>query len=104
RGLPTQLADGNGDFFTVIQLDERLPIGHYSLTAKGGDSGRLVISGFDVTEGKFQGVNATVPPDAIPDTPLVTETNVGDGTQGGPTNIDGADGNAGPERTPPDIG
>jgi hypothetical protein len=104
RGLPTQLADGNGDFFTVVQFDERLPVGHYSVTASGVNSGRLVIGSFDLTEGDFMGVNADIPVGAIPDTPFVTETNVGDGTEGGPTNINGADNNAGPERTPQDIG
>jgi hypothetical protein len=104
RSLPTQLADGNGDFFTVVQFDERLPVGQYSVTASGVNSGRLVISSFNLTDGGFQGVNADVPPGAVPDTPLVTESNIGDGSLGGPTNINGAENNAGPERTPLDVG
>jgi hypothetical protein len=104
RGLPTQLADDNGDFFAVIDIDERLPVGHYSITASGVSSGRLVISSFDVTDGSFQGVNADVPPAAIPPAPFVTETNVGDSSEGGPNNLNGAVSNPGPERTPLDIG
>src|SRR4029078_11093488 len=40
RGLPTQLADGNGDFFAQLAIDERLPIGGYSLNAQGRNRGR----------------------------------------------------------------
>ena len=53
----------------------------------------------DVTEGDFQGLNV-----GAPQVPAVTETNIGDGTLGGPTNIGGAEGNPGPEVTPPDAG
>jgi hypothetical protein len=104
RGLPTQLADGNGDFFIVVDLDERLPTGHYSITASGVYSGRLVISGFDVTEGEFQGTDASIPAADLPAAPQVVETNLGDGTLGGPTNLAGAQSNPGPEVTPPDAG
>lgn len=57
RGLPLQLADGNGDFFAIIQLDERLPVGLYKITAQGLSSKRLVIAEFNVTQGRFVGVN-----------------------------------------------
>ena len=101
RGLPTQLADGYGDFFAVISIDERLPIGSYKLTASGVDSGRLVITQFEVTGGTFQGV----PFDAVSDpaSPQVETSNWGDGTVGGPTNITGAENSAGPEKTPADT-
>jgi len=104
RGLPTQLADGNGDFFTVIDLDERLPVGHYSVTASGVTSGRLVISSFDVADGTFQGVDADVPPAAAPRAPFVAETNAGDSSKGGPNNLNDAANSPGPEQTPHDIG
>ena len=100
RGLPTQLADGNGDFYADIALDERLPLGTYKITASGVNSGRLVISQFDVSGGVFEGV----PPGPFEqlDTPLVNTTNVGDGTLGGPTNIEGQENSAGPQITQPD--
>lgn len=101
RGLPTQVADGNGDFYAEIAIDERLPLGRYSLTASGVDSGRLVITQFDVKGGTFEGVPLDSPPE--PAAPFVEETNFGDGTLGGPTNIDGAQGSAGPQVTPPDT-
>jgi hypothetical protein len=100
RGLPTQLADGNGDFFADLVIDERLPLGTYHLTAKGVDSGRLVITDFNVSGGIFTGV-ALDQPD--PPAPIVDVSNIGDGTLGGPTNLAGAENNAGPQITPPDI-
>ena len=104
RSLPTQVADDNGDFYSVIEIDERLPVGRYSVTASGVYSGRLVISGFDVTDGAFQGVYTDVAPAAVPPAPFITETNAGDGTEGGPTNLGNAHSNPGPEQTPQDIG
>jgi hypothetical protein len=86
RGLPSQIADGNGDFFVDIDLDERLPVGHYSVTAKGLDSGRLVIATFDVTGGQFEGYDANTA--GAPPVPNVDVSNIGDGTLGGPTNVD----------------
>ncbi|MGC9040778.1 MAG: hypothetical protein ACP5MJ_14880, partial [Roseiflexus sp.] len=80
RSLPTQVADGNGDFFVVIDLDERLPTGRYSITAKGVASGRLQIAGFDVTPGSFQPVSANNPAEPVP---AVVESNVGDRTEVG---------------------
>jgi len=74
RSLPTQLADGNGDFFAVIDLDERLPVGRYSITAKGIASGRLQIASFDVTPGSFQAASFANPADPVP---AVIESNVG---------------------------
>ncbi|MGB9633544.1 MAG: hypothetical protein ACPL8I_09455, partial [Chloroflexaceae bacterium] len=46
RGLPSQFADGVGDFYAVLYLDERLPTGFYQATAKGSLSGHLVITTF----------------------------------------------------------
>lgn len=104
RGFPTQLADGNGDFYSVVQFDERLPVGHYSVTASGVNSGRLVISGFDISSGSYQGVDGSVAPWLVPSVPLVTESSTGSGSQGGPTNIGNAQDNIGPERSALDIG
>jgi hypothetical protein len=100
RGLPTQVADGNGDFYADLTFDERLPIGNYHLTASGLDTGRLVITQFDVNGGTFEGVSLDAPAD--PPAPFVETSNLGDGTLGGPTNVDGAENNAGPQITPAD--
>lgn len=101
RGLPTQLADGNGDFYADLAIDERLPLGTYKLTASGVNSGRLVITQFEVTGGTFEGVPPGAPPE--PPAPIVETTNVGDGTLGGPTNLQGQENSAGPQITPPDT-
>ena len=101
RGLPTQLADGNGDFYAVLAIDERLPVGEYKLTASGVNSGRLVITDFSVSGGSFIGTAPGAPEE--PDTPLVDGSNLGDGTLGGPTNLDESFGVAGPEITPQDT-
>ncbi len=74
RSLPTQVADGNGDFFAVIDLDERLPTGRYSITAKGVASGRLQIASFEVTPGSFQPASASNPAGPAP---AVVESNTG---------------------------
>jgi hypothetical protein len=100
RGLPTQVADGNGDFYAALAIDERLPLGTYHLTAKGVNSGRLVITDFDVNGGTFEGVPLGQPD---PPAPLVDVSNAGDGTLGGPTNISSAENSAGPEFTPQDA-
>lgn len=46
RGLPSQVADGVGDFYALLYLDERLPTGFYQATAKGAASNNLVITSF----------------------------------------------------------
>lgn len=51
RGLQSQMANEFGEAYAVIDLDERLPVGNYAVTAKGANSGRLVIQRFDVTAG-----------------------------------------------------
>ncbi|MBC8076908.1 MAG: hypothetical protein H7Y32_12590 [Chloroflexales bacterium] len=51
RGLPTQLAENNGQFYAVIHTDERLPTGVYKMTASGVNSGRLHIAEFTLTQG-----------------------------------------------------
>jgi hypothetical protein len=98
RGLPSQIADGNGDFFADIDLDERLPVGRYSVTAKGLDSGRLVITSFDVTQGSFDGY--PIESGGAAPVPFVDVSNVGDGTLGAPTNLGDAQNL---ELTPPDT-
>jgi hypothetical protein len=102
RGLPTQVADGNGDFHAEIAIDERLPLGSYSLTAKGVNSGRLVITQFQVNGGgPFEGVAPGTLSE--PQSPVLEGSNVGDGTLGGPTNTFGAENSAGPQITPQDT-
>jgi hypothetical protein len=101
RGLPTQLADGNGDFYADIAIDERLPLGDYKLTASGVNSGRLVITDFAVSGGgPFVGVSLD---QSDPAAPLVNDSNFGDGTLGSPTNLDGAQNSVGPQITPQDT-
>ena len=101
RGLPTQLADGNGDFYAQISIDERLPLGGYKLTASGVNSGRLVITDFSVTGGgPFEGVSFGQPDPAAP---FVEGSNFGDGTLGSPTNLDSSVDSAGPQITPADT-
>jgi hypothetical protein len=101
RGLPTQIADGNGDFYADIAIDERLPLGNYKLTASGVYSGRLVITDFAVTGGgPFQGVALG---QSDPAAPLIEDSNFGDGTLGSPTNLDGALNSVGPQITPQDT-
>lgn len=48
RGLPSQFADAYGNFYVVIDTDEQLPIGTYQFTAKGADSGSIVITSFNL--------------------------------------------------------
>jgi hypothetical protein len=101
RGLPTQVADGNGDFYAQIAIDERLPLGSYHLTASGVNSGRLVIADFAVNGGgPFEGVSLG---QSDPAAPFVQGSNLGDGTLGGPTNLEGALNSVGPQITPQDT-
>lgn len=58
RGLPSQYADANGEFFADLYLDERLPTGEYDFTAKGADSGFLSITTLQLSSG---GPNVPVP-------------------------------------------
>jgi hypothetical protein len=58
RGLPSQYADANGEFFADIYLDERLPTGEYDFTAKGAASGFLTIATLQLSSG---GPNVPVP-------------------------------------------
>jgi hypothetical protein len=60
-----------------------------------------VITDFSVNGGSFIGTSPDGHED--PNTPFVQSSNFGDGTLGEPTNTDGAEGNAGPEVTPPDT-
>jgi hypothetical protein len=79
RGLPSQFANDYGEFFVVLYLDERLPTGQYDVTAKGADSGRLVIAGISLESGS---PNVDHFPPDFSDTPQVTDSNTGDGTLG----------------------
>ncbi len=117
RGLPSQFADGVGNFFATIALDERLPLGHYNITAKGAISGQLAITSFDVSAGPDAiAVPPETPASEVPASPDVIDSNSnnqilvgadssgnitsvfpGSETLGDPTNIDGAQNNAGPE-------
>jgi hypothetical protein len=79
RGLPSQFANDYGEFFAVLYLDERLPTGQYDVTAKGADSGRLVIADISLESGSPNVDH--LPPD-FSDTPQVIDSNTGDGTLG----------------------
>jgi len=58
RGLPSQYADANGEFFADIYLDERLPTGEYDFSAKGATSGFLTITTLQLNSG---GLNVPIP-------------------------------------------
>jgi hypothetical protein len=79
RGLPSQVANEFGEFFAVLYLDERLPTGLYHVTAKGADSGRLVIADLSLEAGSPNVDN--YPPD-FSQAPQVTDSNTDDGTLG----------------------
>lgn len=74
RGLPSQLANEFGEFFAVVDLDERLPTGEYDFTAKGANSGRLVVTTLNVTAGSPNVTDTT--PDLNP-VPQVDANNSG---------------------------
>lgn len=79
RGLPSQFADPYGMFYVELATDEVLPIGEYKFTAKGDQSGAIIITSFVLTQ------NSTVNADASdPFDPSVVESNTGGGTLGEP--------------------
>jgi hypothetical protein len=63
-----------GEFYAVVSIDERLPVGVYSFTAQGQSTGRLVISQATITAGS---PNVTAYPPDYSDSPTVTDTNSG---------------------------
>jgi hypothetical protein len=77
RGLPSQFVDPYGSFYIVIDTDEELPIGTYKVTAKGAESGSIVITDFVVTFAGGTVVNPSFEPTVI-------ESNSGFETLGGP--------------------
>ncbi|MBX0327910.1 hypothetical protein K2Z83_09510 [Oscillochloris sp. ZM17-4] len=83
RGLPSQYADANGEFFADIYLDERLPTGEYDFTAKGADSGFLTISTLSLSSGgpnvPIPDAGSTVNADPAPEV-LVTNDSLDTGT------------------------
>jgi hypothetical protein len=72
RGLPLQQTNQFGEFYAVVALDQRLPIGVYSFTAQGLTSGRLVISQVNVTPGS---PNITSFPPDVNQAPNVVDSN-----------------------------
>ena len=98
---------GYSAYLPAHRLGQRVVAGYdedsttMAVTASGVDSGRLVITQFEVTGGTFQGVPFDAASD--PASPQVETSNWGDGTVGGPTNITGAENSAGPEKTPGDT-
>lgn len=73
RGLPSQYANANGEFYADVYLDERLPTGEYDFTAKGASSGFLTISTLTLSAGNVnvplpgagQTINATPAPEVV---------------------------------------
>lgn len=81
RGLPSQFADAGGMFYIEMATDEVLAVGEYKVTAKGDQSGSLVIASYWL-EQSF-GVNPIAPiPSADPFDPRIVQSNTGDGTLG----------------------
>jgi hypothetical protein len=74
RGLPSQFADPYGSFFTVLDTDEGLPIGEYKFTAKGAESGAIVITSFVL---QYAG-GTVVNPDFVPQVIDSNSGSVGD--------------------------
>ena len=79
RGLPSQFANENGEFFVRTYLDERLPTGLYHFTAKGADTGRLTITDLTLDGGS---PNVTAEPATTEAAPIVTDSNSDGGTVG----------------------
>lgn len=99
RGLPSQFADLYGNFFVVLDTDERLPIGTYSMTAKGAISGSTVITQFRVQYAGGTEAN-------IFEQPSVIDSNWSPLTDGGPrfdTRTEGDIGSEGAESSPGPI-
>jgi hypothetical protein len=82
RGIPIQYANSYGEFFTVVQLDTRLPTGAYKFTAQGLNSKRLVISEDVLVVTPGDPVINTLPPVSGP-APVVTDNNNFPGNLGG---------------------
>lgn len=73
RGLDSQWANEYGETYVIINLDERLPIGNYAITARGANSDRLVIQRFDVFGDDPNITNFAPDPNPVPDTITQTE-------------------------------
>jgi hypothetical protein len=86
RGLPSQFANEYGEFFADLYLDERLPTGFYQFTAKGSESGRLVIAPLTLDPGSPNVTDTT--PNLVA-APEVVDSNGGDVTLGPITNQPG---------------
>jgi hypothetical protein len=65
RGLPSQYADQVGDFYALLYLDERLPTGFYQFTAKGSQSGALVITSLTLDQNSGTRFNAVPGPEVL---------------------------------------
>lgn len=74
RPLPMQQANEFGEFYSVVVIDERLPIGTYSFTAQGQSTGRLVITQATITAGS---PNVTEFPPDLNQSPYVEDSNSG---------------------------
>ncbi len=73
RGLDSQWANEYGETYVIINLDERLPVGNYAITARGANSDRLVIQRFDVFGDDPHVDSFTPDPNPVPDTITQTE-------------------------------
>lgn len=94
RGLPSQYVDQFGSFYTDLYLDERLPTGVYKFTAKGADSGTLIITSLTLNQ------TGNVTPN-YGDGPQVVGSNYD--LNGGATNTNGQENSPGTETTPADT-
>jgi hypothetical protein len=83
RGLPSQFANEFGEFYAVLYLDERLPVGEYDFTGKGASSGFLVITTLFLERGSPNVLDTT--PLLIP-APVVVDSNTG-APLGGPDTL-----------------
>ncbi len=83
RGLPQQQANSYGEFYALIGLDERLPLGEYAITAQGPASGHLVIDRVLVTAGSPNVTQSPPNPEPVPQ--VVENDPTTGGGLGGPT-------------------
>jgi hypothetical protein len=97
RGLPSQFADPYGSFYVVLDTDEALPIGTYQFTAKGAESGSIVITPFRLEFAGGTAVNENF-------TPNVIESNTGSGTLGEPRFDTRTEGDVGPQGAVDSVG
>jgi hypothetical protein len=86
RGLPQQQANSYGEFYALIGLDERLPVGNYAFTVQGPASGHLAITRVDVTPGSPNVTQSPPNPEPVPQV-VENDPSTGGGLGGATTSV-----------------